>query len=216
VSCTPGDITIGEGENPSSATVWRPTATRRCARSWVASARLRNGMRTPFSGSDHATLALFRGHSLKMRDGLLHLGAVAMGTLHLVGIVLLETQMHFERLVTGLTIIIIGWHTLSFTCENVFHGHTLPEVLCKDSARHCKTLRPLPTGRLAGYPCGTSCRIFGQAVVTGCTLCDLAPSGLHVGLLSGMAHLLLPSRVIRNIRTGTAIPHRMGLRSAAA
>jgi hypothetical protein len=33
-----------------------------------------------------------------------------------VGVVLLEAQMHFERPVTGLTIIIIGWHTFSFTC----------------------------------------------------------------------------------------------------
>ena len=47
-----------------------------------------------------------------MRDRLLHLGAVALGTLHPVGVVLLEAQMHFECPVTGLTIIIIGGHTL--------------------------------------------------------------------------------------------------------
>jgi len=69
-------------------------------------------MRIPFSGSDYAALALFRGHSPKMRDDLLHLGTVAMGALHLVSVVLLEAQMHFEGPVTGLTMIIIGWHTL--------------------------------------------------------------------------------------------------------
>ena len=51
-----------------------------------------------------------------MCDGLLHLGTVALGALYLVGIVLLEAQMRFERPVTHLTMIIIGWHTPSFTC----------------------------------------------------------------------------------------------------
>jgi hypothetical protein len=71
-----------------------------------------------------------------MRDGLLHLGAVAMGALHLVGIVFLEAQMHFERPVTGTTIIIIGWHILSFIYVYVLKERTLPEGLCKDSASH--------------------------------------------------------------------------------
>jgi hypothetical protein len=43
-----------------------------------------------------------------MRDGVLHLGAVAMGALHLVSVVLLEAQMHFARLGVSATVIIIG------------------------------------------------------------------------------------------------------------
>jgi hypothetical protein len=59
-------------------------------------------------------LLFFDVTRLKIRDGLLYLSAVAMGALHLVDVVLLEAQMHFEHLVAGTTII-IGWHTLSCT-----------------------------------------------------------------------------------------------------
>jgi hypothetical protein len=43
-----------------------------------------------------------------MRHGLLYLGTVAMGALHLVSVVLLKAQMHFERPVTCMTIDFIG------------------------------------------------------------------------------------------------------------
>ena len=69
-----------------------------------------------------------------MRHSLLYLGAVALGTLHLVGIMLLEAQMHFERPVTRLTIIVVDWHTLSFyVC---IYPRALCLVICAKTVPH--------------------------------------------------------------------------------
>ena len=113
---------------------------------------------------DHAALALFRGHSLKMRHGLLYLRAVAMWALDLVGVVLLEAQMHFERPVTRTTIIVIGWHTLSFTCVHALAGELCPRFYAKtvpDTTRRCGhcTQAVLQT-----YLVGLPCHISGHAV----------------------------------------------------
>src|SRR6516164_7133091 len=103
--------------------LWIPDGVPRPPHLWAVgtkAARVRCASRRQASGGhavtgcEHPVLALFRGHGLKMCDGLLHLSAVALGALHLVGVMLLEAQMHCERPVTRTTVIVIGWHTPSF------------------------------------------------------------------------------------------------------